>query len=270
MGGGPVKPRHRADRPTPRHARRARVGRGSGAGGRTRLIGRLAVVPAAAVASVSLFGSGALAAPAYTAHWTLDEIGSGTAADVTGNGNDGANYNVVGDGSGYIFDGVDSRVIVPNAPSLNSGPGDFSWGVTLSMTSPPMPQGETYDILRKGLAGGKGGDYKLEIMNSGGKAKARCVFNSVLANGKRANSAIQGSSSLADGRQHTITCTKTSNAITIYVDALAARTKTISGGLGTVSNTADLALGAKAEETAKSGFDWFAGEMYDAWVGTGS
>ncbi len=230
---------------------------------------RACAVLGAAVAAVVLGAPHAMADPSYQAHWTLDEIGSSTAFDSSGNGNDGDNRNVDGDGSGYVFNGTSSRVVVPNDPSLNSGSGDFSWGVTLSMTEAPS-SGETYDVLRKGLAGVKGGDYKLEITSASGRGKARCVFNSVLANGKRANIAVTGATRLADGRQHTITCAKTSNAITVTVDSAKPNTKTISGGLGTVSNTYDLALGAKAEPTAKSGFDWFDGELFDAWVATGS
>jgi len=104
------------------------------------------------------------------------------------------------------------------------------------------------------------------VLIATGKAKARCVFNSVLPSGVRANLAQLDANSLADGRLHTITCTKTANAITVQVDSHTPKTKTISGGLGTVSNTFDLALGAKAEQTAKSGFDWFEGELTDAWV----
>jgi hypothetical protein len=230
---------------------------------------RSGAVVIAVVAAVSLNAPRAVAAPTYRAHWTLDEVGSRTAFDSSASGNDGANSNVTGNGSGYTFNGVNSRVIVPDAASLNSGTGDFSWGVTLTMTDPPTPKGETYDLLRKGLAGAKGGDYKLEIMNAGGKAKARCVFNSILGNGKRAPSAIMGTTSLADGRTHTVTCTKTATGITVAVDSLAPRTRTIAGGLGSVSNTYDLALGAKAETTAKSGFDWFKGVLWDAWVASG-
>jgi hypothetical protein len=230
---------------------------------------RSGAVLCAAVAAVVIGAPHAMAAPSYQAHWTLDEIGSDAAADVTGNGHDGVNHDVVGDGTGYVFNGTSSRVVVPHDAALNSGAGDFSWGVTLSMTRAPS-SGETYDVLRKGLAGVKGGDYKLEITSASGKGKARCVFNSVLPNGKRANIALAGSTKLADGKQHMITCTKTSNAITVTVDSAKPQTKTISGGLGTVSNTYDLALGAKAEPTAKSGFDWFEGELFDAWVGTGS
>ena len=226
----------------------------------------LAVVPFVLAASISLGLPHASADAAYRAHWTLDEISSPTAVDSSGNGNDGTNHNVVGDGSGYTFDGQDSRVIVPSSPNLNPGFADFSWGVTLSMSSPPQPLGETYDVLRKGLVTTKGGDYKFEVKNVKGKAVARCVSRSFRRNGTKVLATVQGPTNLADGHQHVVTCVKTSTSITLYVDALNPRTKSYSGGLGSVSNGSDLALGAKAESTATTGFDWFAGEIYDAWV----
>lgn len=224
-------------------------------------------VIAAAAALLMLGAPHAVAADqTFRGHWTLDEIGSPTTAfDSSGNGNNGTNYNVTGDGTGYAFNGVNSRVVVPTSASLNPGPADFSFGVTVSMTKPP-PTGETYDVLRKGLATTKGGNYKVEVKNVKGKALARCVAKSFRANGTKVLAAIQGTTSLADGAQHAITCMKTSTGITLYVDALAPRTKTYSGGLGSVSNTSVLALGAKGEDTAKTGFDWFEGNMYDAWV----
>jgi Laminin G domain len=77
---------------------------------------------------------------------------------------------------------------------------------------------------------------------------------------------IQGpAKDLADGKHHIVRCTRTGRGITIQVDGLTPRTKTYSGGVGSVSNTA-LALGAKAESTAPTGFDWFEGLIYDAWV----
>jgi hypothetical protein len=232
------------------------------------MLTRSGAVACAAVVAVMLGTPHAVAAPSYSAHWTLDEIGSRTALDSSGHGNDGTNHDVVGDGSGYVFNGTSSRVVVPHDSSLDPGSGDFSWGVTLSMTRTP-PKRETYDVLRKGLAGAKGGDYKLEITHSSGKAKARCVFNSVRS-GKRVNAALVGAKSLADGRQHTIRCSKTAKALTITIDGTKPKTKQITGGLGSITNTASLALGAKAEQKATSGFDWFKGELFDAWVGTGS
>jgi hypothetical protein len=71
---------------------------------------------------------------------------------------------------------------------------------------------------------------------------------------------------LADGKHHIVRCTRTGRGITIQVDGPTPRTKKYSGGLGSVSNTAALALGAKAESTAPTGFDWFEGLIYDASV----
>jgi hypothetical protein len=134
------------------------------------------------------------------------------------------------------------------------------------MTEPPSPVGETYDVLRKGLATTKGGDYKIEVKNVNGKALARCVAKTVRNDGTKVLAAIQGTTTLADSLRHAVTCTKTSTSITLQVDSLGPRSKTVSGGLGSVSNTANLALGAKAESTALTGFDWFEGMIFDAWV----
>jgi hypothetical protein len=234
------------------------------------MLRRLATVPVLLAAPLSIGWSTAspqaTADTAYRAHWLLDETDGTTAFDSSGNGNDGTSYNVVGDGDGYVFNGDDSRVIVPSSPTLNPGFADFSWGVTVSMTAPPSPVGESYDVLRKGLVTTKGGDYKLEVKNVKGKALARCVSRSFRSDGSKVLATIQGTTNLADGQRHVVSCEKTGAGITLYVDSLKPRTKTYSGGLGSVSNSSSLALGAKAEDTATTGFDWFAGELYDAWV----
>lgn len=227
----------------------------------------LVVTTTATLGALLVFAPGSASASAYRAHWTLNESGSPkTAADVSGNHNNGTDYNIVGDGSGYTFNGVDSRVIVPSSASLNPGSAIFSWGVTFSMNAPPSPRGETYDVLRKGLVTTSGGDYKFEVKNSGGKAVPRCVARTVRRNGTKVLAAIQGSINLADGHQHVVRCTKTSTSIVLKVDSHAQLAKSFSGGLGSVSNTSRLALGAKAESTASTGFDWFKGKIFDAWV----
>ena len=172
---------------------------------------------------------------------------------------------MTGDGSGYAFNGVNSRVIVPTSDSLNPGAANFSFGVTVSMVKPP-PQ------LRRDLrrpAQGPRHDQGWQLQDRGqerqGQGEARCVVKSY---GQRHQGPGRhpGTSSLADGAQHAITCVKTSTSIALYVDALAPRTKNFSGGLGSVANTSVLALGAKGEDTAKTGFDWFEGNIYDSWV----
>jgi hypothetical protein len=227
---------------------------------------RSAVVCVAAAACVTLIAPGAQAVQSYRAHWTLDEVGSSKAFDSSGNGNDGTNFHVVGDGGGYTFNGTNARVIVPNAASLNPGSTSFSFGVTLTITAPPTPSKETYDVLRKGLVSTRGGDYKLEIMNSGGRAVAHCVVRSFRANGTKVLASVTSTASLADGRPHAVACAKSATGITVTVDSLPARTKTYAGGLGSVANNANLGLGAKPETNPETGYDWFRGVLSDAWV----
>jgi hypothetical protein len=227
---------------------------------------RPAVTVVAAVLALSAVTPPATSAGrTFRAHWRLNETHGKVAHDSSGHHHDGTNFHVRKDGSAYTFNGKSSRVIVPNASSLNPKTKDFSFRVSLSMTVAPAV-GETYDVLRKGLATTKGGDYKLEIENVKGLAVAHCVVRSVLPDSTRVAAEIEGTTDLADGKLHVVTCTKTSTGLTVKVDSERARTKVIPGGLGSVSNSFDLGLGAKAEMTATTGFDWFDGVIANAWV----
>ena len=223
----------------------------------------MAVVGAGAVVGVT--AGAASAADTERAHWRLDESGTPSVAiDSSGFGNDAAAYNVTGSGGGYVFNGTSSRVVAPDAPSLDPGSSDFSFGVTITMTTAP-PKGETYDVFRKGLAGTKGGEYKLEITHVSGNARARCLVrdaNKVVA-------AIVAPTSLSDGRSHNVVCSKTARGVTVRIDALTPLTKSVST-LGSVSNSSRVGLGAKAESSASTGFDWFRGRMDDAWLRVGT
>ena len=146
---------------------------------------RSGAVLGTAVAAVVLGAPHAMAAPSYQAHWTLDEIGSSTAADVTGNGHDGVNYDVVGDGSGYVFNGTSSRVVVRHEPGLNSGPADFSWGVTLSMTTARMIRKATQNQIRTPVTAPSRDKLSLSRCGSGPKfgptrASKRSVTTAIL------------------------------------------------------------------------------------------
>jgi hypothetical protein len=197
-------------------------------------------------------------------HWAFDESGTpAVAADSSGNHNDGTDYNIQGDGQAYSFNGTNSRVIVPTSSTLNPGTGGFSFGVTLLMTQAPAV-GETYDVLRKGLSTTAGGDYKFEVANVNGLALGRCIVR----DSQKVAAITRAGTSLADGAQHDVTCTRAGNSISISVDGVTKATKTVTS-LGTVSNSSDLAVGAKAESSATTGFDWYLGKIYDAWVRMG-
>src|SRR4051794_1100397 len=229
------------------------------------------VRPAVVVAAVTAFA--VLTPPAsattrtFRGHWKLDERKGAVAHDSSGHHHDGANFHIAKkDGAGYTFNGKSSRVIVPNAGSLNPKSKAFSFGVKLKMNRGPRPAGESYDVLRKGLVTTKGGDYKLEIENVRGEALAHCVVRSVRKNHTKVLASIFGTTDLADRAFHTVTCSKTSTRLTLAVDSLPTRTQVPAGGLGSVSNGFDLGVGAKAEKTAKTGFDWFDGVIDNAWV----
>src|SRR4051812_27936276 len=203
----------------------------------------------------------ALAAPAMAAVdgavWHLDETSGSTAFDSSGNGNNGTAENVVMTGTGYEFDGHSSKVVVPSSTSLNPGTADFSFSVTFQSTVAPGA-GLDYDLLRKGLTTTSGGEYKVEVLEANGKARALCVIKD---SAKKALQ-VRGTTNLTDGKVHTITCTRTGTGLTVVVDNLAPRTK--SGSTGSISNTAPLALGAKAE--GGPGADWFDGVLLEASV----
>ena len=209
-------------------------------------------------------GGAAAAEPVDRAVWLLDEPGvPTTAVDSSGFGNHGTNYNIVGTGSGYQFNGTNSRVVVADSGSLDPGTANFAFGATLVMVTPPV-KGETYDVLRKGLSSTKGGEFKLEITHVSGKARARCV----VTDANKVRVAVVAPTSLADGVPHSVTCSRTSRTVSVTIDSLAPRTKTVAA-LGSVANSSKLALGAKAENTTDSGFDWYLGVINDAWVRVG-
>jgi hypothetical protein len=198
--------------------------------------------------------------------WLFDEPAGAptTAVDSSDQGNHGTNFAIRADGRSYTFNGTDSRVVVPDSDTLDPGTADFSFGLTLQMAQPPLV-GETYDALRKGLSTTKGGEYKLEIVHSSGKALARCVVKDAL----KVSAAIRAGTSLADNRPHAVACRRTGNSVSVVVDGVTKATRTVTA-LGSVANTSSLAMGAKAEGTAPTGFDWYLGTMHEAWVRTGS
>jgi Carbohydrate binding domain len=200
--------------------------------------------------------------PGVVGHWAFDEPGPTPpqALDSSGNGNHGTNDNIQADGQAYTFNGTDSRVIVPDSDTLDPSAANFSFGVTLQLSRPPAI-GETYDVLRKGVTTTTGGDYKLEIRYSNGKALARCVVKDA----QKVAAIIAGGPNLADDVQHAVTCRRSGSSVSLIVDGATRATKTVAA-LGSVSNAAALAIGAKAEGTASTGSDWFLGQIYDAWV----
>lgn len=122
-------------------------------------------------------------------------------------------------------------------------------------------------MLRKGLSSTVGGEYKVEVLNVNGSAKAFCLVkdaNKHVASVRWAPAGgLAGPGGIA-GPQHTITCTKSDTGVTLQVDNYAPVTKTNILGLGSVANGGALFLGTKSA----TGGDPFRGEPFDATVNT--
>jgi hypothetical protein len=221
---------------------------------------KIHIALAAAAATVALSAPAAQAAT-FGAHWALDETGTPPAKAVDDlNGNTGTPKNVTGDGTGYTFGGGSgvSGVTVPDSDSLSPGSADFSFTVQLTTTLPAP--GTDYDVLRKGLASTVGGEYKIEVLNVNGVAKAMCLVKDAAKHVARIQWSPRGG--IADGRTHTITCSKTSTGVTLTLDG-SSHSKVNSAGIGTVANSGSLFIGMKSD----SGGDQFVGKIFDARLG---
>jgi hypothetical protein len=218
---------------------------------------------ATGAAAITLGAGPAAAASTVVAQWNMNEPSGTTMLDASGHGNSGTTYNITRTGNGYLFNGTTSKVVVPNSDSLNPGSSNFSYSVTVSGTTVPA-SGTDYDLLRKGVSSTAGGEYKLEIVNSNGIGKAFCLVKDVA----KVTASVKGTTNVADGQAHAITCNKTSTGVTLVVDGKT-WTKTVSAGLGAVSSTAKLTLGVKTSTVTGVGGDFYSGVMRSASVSVG-
>ena len=195
---------------------------------------RRTVAAAVLVAAASVAASQATASAAtFGANWQMNEISGTVMHDSSGNGNDGTLHNVTLNGSAYGFNGTSSYVSVPNSASLNPGSANFRLSVTVTINRLPAA-GNDYDLVRKGLAGTTGGEYKLEVLASG---SALCIFK-----GSSGPVTVQSTAKISPGAFHTIRCTKAAKQVTLVVDGT---TKTVTATVGAISNTSVASIGAK-------------------------
>ena len=202
--------------------------------------------------SLILFSGVALAAT-QSALWHMEDPTK--LVDSSGNGNNGTTFHITSisgfAGKGYHFNGSSSKAVVPSSASLNPGLANFRVTVHLKFTKPPSAAVGDYDVIRKGLSNSPGGDYKMEVLarNNRTKAKAFCLFKD--SSGK-VGSIINGPN-LADGRWHSVSCTKSATSVQLGVDGT---TYTNQVAIGSISNTAPMSIGAKS-----GGGDWYLGDM---------
>lgn len=229
----------------------------------TRFTRRGLVALATAVVPFLMLAPPAAAATAG-ALWHMDESTGPLAHDSSGNGNDGMLFNVTLGrpgfvGSGFGFNGTDSKIVVQSSSSLNPGAQDFSYTAAVRLTVVPGV-GDTYDVLRKGISSTTGGEYKMEVANVKGAARARCLAKDAAGHVAK----VTHSKSLADGQWHVITCSRSGNAWSTTVDGVV---KSGIVSLGSVSNSKVLTIGSK--NGGKTGGDFYRGDLDEAAVSIG-
>jgi hypothetical protein len=189
-----------------------------------------------------------------------------TMTDSSGHGNDGTTHHVTMRGArGYKFAPASrSKVVVPDSATLNPGARPFSYSVTMRSGHVPR-SGMDHDLMRKGIGSTRGGEYKIEIVRVNGQGRAFCVVKDSRGVGAR----IKGTTNVTNGHVHTLTCTKTASGITLQVDALKPRTRTLTSRLGSISNASALVLGAKSPTAKGPEGDWYNGVLLDARIRVG-
>jgi methionine-rich copper-binding protein CopC len=215
----------------------------------------------AAAAPVLMLVTPAQAATTTVAQWPMT---GDPMTDTSGHGNTGTLTDVtVLPGGGYQFAASDSHVTVPDNDSLDPGTNTISYTVHLQLAAPPAA-GTDYDVIRKGLAGTSGGEWKMEVLpnSTTGAANPFCLFKDNAGH----TDSIRGSQNLADGGWHTVTCVRTTSTNQLIVDNGQPKTSTPSAPLtGSISNSAPVVIGQKL-----GGGDQYDGAMRDVTVQIGS
>jgi hypothetical protein len=195
-----------------------------------------------------------MAAPSYAdvlltaADWQMNET-SGQMIDSSGSDNNGDPTDVRQMGSRYVFNGSTSYVAVSDSDSLDPLEKDITLTARLKVTDAPMDD-DSYDIVRKGLAGRPGGDYKMEIKRAADPTvgKLHCLFK---GDGGTVDKVARGD--IVDGNWHTLQCIKTSTSVVARVDGKGGSTK--AGSAGSISNATNVMVGAKTAVPLDDTFD---------------
>ena len=200
-----------------------------------------------------------LAAPSYAgilllagADWQMNET-EGQMIDSSGNNNNGSPTDVLQTGSKYVFNGSTSYVAVPDNDSLDPAEEDITLRARVMVPDEPMDD-DSYDVVRKGLAGRPGGQYKMEIKRAAADptvGKLNCLFQ---GSGGTVNKVSRRD--IVDGNWHTLECIKTADSVVVRVDGRNGSTK--AGSAGSISNPTNVLVGAK---TTNPFDEMFEGEM---------
>jgi len=195
------------------------------------------------------------------AYWQMDERhGARTMQDSSGNRLDGViggevDTDVYTSGAtGYRFGKLEPDtppthprhlVTVPASTELDPGDRDFAVTVRLRTTY------QFGNIIQKGQATVRGGNFKLQIPNG----ILECIFR-----GSDGTMLVASPRRLNDGRWHTARCERTYSSLTLTVDGSPVARR--SGWTGSIANSWPLSIGGKTDcDQVHVGCDYYAGDL---------
>ena len=209
---------------------------------------RVSLFVVVAVMIVASMASPAWAVLLKAADWQMDET-SGQMIDSSDNNNDGTPKDVRQTGSRYVFNGSTSYVAVPDSDSLDPAEKDITLTARVLVNGQALDD-DSYDIVRKGLAGRPGGDYKMEIKRAADPTvgKLHCLFK---GDGGTVDKVARRD--IVDGNWHKLECIKTSTSVVASVDGKSGSTK--AGSAGSIANASEVLVGAKTADSLDDVFD---------------
>jgi hypothetical protein len=129
-------------------------------------------------------------------------------------------------------------VAVRDDKSLDPAARNITLRASVKVTGRAMDD-DSYDIVRKGLSGAPGGEYKMEIVRTINSTVGRlhCLFKGTGGTVRQV-----APPDIVDRRWHTLACTKTSNSVVAKVGK---NSYTQRGSAGSISNSKGVLVGAK-------------------------
>ena len=205
--------------------------------------------------------------------YTASEDGGTLAIDESGHDNDGhLQGGVTRFHGGYRFHPVSEgdrrydRIRTPSDPSLNPGSAPFTYGARVKVFPTAEWSHSEMAVLRHGDSDTPGGDYKIELVKkASGAVTAFCAMH----DGDGGTGYVRGRGRLetiADGRWHTITCSRIDNdTVSISIGGDETQRET-SGQLGALVSDDPLLIGFHYKRDGIHGREQFVGLMDDLHV----
>jgi Concanavalin A-like lectin/glucanases superfamily len=155
-------------------------------------------------------------------------------------------------GTAYGFNGSSSYVDVLSAVDLNPGSANISFTIHVKTSGTPPAAPADWDLIRKGLSTTAGGEYKMELQQTG---RVSCGFK-----GTAGQADMVAGPAINDGHWHSVSCMRTSSAIKLAVDG---QVFSKAANVGSIANTSHVVIGARP------GSDWYKGQLDEASIHIG-